>query len=204
MENIEEWLKDEYLIKKRTCNEIAKELNKDPKTIWSWMKKYGIQTRSRGGESSKGSFSKGHKFGVGRVHTVDTKNKIREKCIIDGRVPYLGKDGKHWLKGIRGEKHPTWKGGLTPDRQSFYSSEIWSEVIKEVWKRDNAICQNCGEFHNTDTKRGTFHIHHIISFQIKEYRADLNNLVLLCKKCHRWVHSKKNINKKIIKNVKQS
>jgi len=32
----------------------------------------------------------------------------------------------------------------------------------------------------------------------KEIRADANNLVLLCVKCHRFVHSKKNINGEFI------
>lgn len=54
-----EWLVNEYITKKRTCNDIAKELKKDPKTIWSWLKKYEIPTRSRGGDSSSGSFKKG-------------------------------------------------------------------------------------------------------------------------------------------------
>jgi hypothetical protein len=35
MENIKEWLENEYVTKKRTCNDISKELSKDPKTIWS-------------------------------------------------------------------------------------------------------------------------------------------------------------------------
>ncbi len=111
----------------------------------------------------------------------------------------LNKDGVHWLKGVTGKEHPSFKGGLTPERQSVYSSEKWCEAVKEVWKRDNATCQNCGKHHNTEKNRGNFHIHHIISFQIKEHQTDSNNLILLCKECHKWVHSKNNINQKFIK-----
>ena len=194
-----EWLVNEYITKKRTCNDIAKELKKNPKTIWSWLKKYEIPTRSRGGDSSSGSFKKGSNIWAGRKHRQETKDKIRDARIKDGHVPYL-RNGEHWLKSVDTKDHPNYKGGMYPERQSFYSSEIWSEVVKEIWKRDNAICQNCGKHHNTKENRGNFHIHHIVSFQIKELRADINNLVLLCKECHRWVHSKKNINKKFIKN----
>jgi len=38
----------------------------------------------------------------------------------------------------------------------------------------------------------------VIGFANKEIRADANNLVLLCVKCHRFVHSKKNINGEFI------
>lgn len=200
MENIKEWLFIEYVTKKRTCNDIAKELFKDPKTIWSWLKKHNIPTRSRGGDSSSGSFKKGTNLWKGKKHKPETKEKIRQARLKDGHVPYLNKDGVHWLKGVKGKGHPSYKGGLTPERQSFYSSEIWSLAVKNVWERDNAICQNCGKNHNTEKNRGNFHIHHIISFQIPEFRAELSNLVLLCKECHLWVHSKKNINKKFIKN----
>lgn len=192
-----QYLIDEYITKKRTCNDIAKDVNKDPKTIWSWLKKYNIPTRKRGGESSSGSFKKGSNLWVGKKHTDETKQKIREARLKDGHVPYL-KNGEHWLKTVSTNKHPNYKNGLSPERQSFYSSLEWIELVKKIWSRDNAICQNCGKHHNTESNRGNFHIHHIVSFQVKEKRLDLDNLVLLCKECHRWVHSKNNINNKFI------
>ena len=71
-----EWLINEYITKKRTCNDIAKELNKDPKTIWSWLRKNEIPTRSRGGDSSSGSFKKGSNLWLGKKHKQETKDKI--------------------------------------------------------------------------------------------------------------------------------
>lgn len=194
-----DWLYIQYITKKRTANDISKEVKKDPKTVWSWLKKHEIPTRPRGGNSSSGSFKKGCKLWVGKKHKQETKEKIRQARIKDGHVPYLNKDGVHWLKGLKPENHPNYKGGLTHERQSFYSSKEWSNSVKKVWKRDNAICQNCGKKHNSSKNRGSFHIHHIISFQVPEFRAELSNLVLLCKECHLWVHSKKNIKQKLIK-----
>lgn len=198
MEN-KEWLINEYITKKRTCNDIAKELNKDPKTIWSWLKKNEIPTRSRGGDSSSGSFKKGSNLWLGKKHKQETKDKIRDARIKDGHVPYL-RNGEHWLKSVETKDHPNYKGGLSPERQSFYSSREWSEAVKKVWQRDKAICQKCGKNHNEEKNRGNFHIHHLVSFQVRELRSEVSNLILLCKDCHRWVHSKKNINKQFIKN----
>jgi hypothetical protein len=103
---------------------------------------------------------------------------------------------KYW--GLKGEQNgmynkkgsinPNWKGGFTPERQAFYSSLEWKRCIPAVWKRDNATCRNCKTKDNTKT----FAIHHIVSFAVKEKRADIDNLILLCRKCHCWVHSKQN------------
>jgi thymidylate synthase (FAD) len=95
-----------------------------------------------------------------------------------------------------------WKGGLTPERQALYASPEWVDAVKMVWARDNATCQKCGAHHNTAKSRGTFHIHHIVSFMVRELRADVDNLVLLCRDCHHWVHSKSNESKLFIKESK--
>lgn len=42
------------------------------------------------------------------------------------------------------------------------------------------------------------HIHHIIPIENKEYRTDIKNLILLCSKCHGFVHSKKNTDKEFL------
>lgn len=101
-----------------------------------------------------------------------------------------GSDNPMWNK--RGELNPRWLGGVTPERQSFYTSEEWRKACSFVWKRDKATCRRCG------LRRGNlpdmpFHIHHIESFANKELRGDSSNLVLLCEACHQFVHSRKNV-----------
>lgn len=192
-----EWLMDHYFNKGLNCVDIGKIVNRDPKSVWSWLVGYGITLRKRGADSSPGTFIKGHKKGIGRIHTTETKDKIRQARINDGHVPYL-KDGKHWLKGMKGAIHPTWKGGITPERQSVYSSPEWCEAVKVVWKRDDATCQRCKKRQN-EMRDIKFHIHHIESFMVREKRTDPDNLVLLCPTCHRYVHSKKNVTKLFIK-----
>lgn len=195
---IESWLRAEYIDKKRTANDISREVGRDAKTVWSWLKKFDIPTRPRGGESSSGSFKKGHQSTLGFKHSDETKERLREIALADGRRPW-GKENEPYWRGKRGDQHPCYKGGLTPERQFVYSSQEWIDSVKEVWKRDNATCQNCGRHHNTAKNRGTFHIHHIVSFQVCELRTEVSNLVLLCYDCHKFVHSKKNIDKKFIK-----
>lgn len=90
----------------------------------------------------------------------------------------------------KGLNNPNWKGGITKDRQVFYSSRKWRKIVKDVFKRDNYQCQRCGIVGKQENK---LHIHHIISFKNVNKRDDIGNLILLCQKCHNWVHSKKNI-----------
>ena len=103
--------------------------------------------------------------------------------------------------GRNGDLNPNWKGGITPERQSFYVSEEWKNAVKEVFIRDNFACVICGQTHKD--KNHPLHVHHIVSFRIESLRADPNNLILLCKTCHNWVHSKQNINKQYIKTYEQ-
>lgn len=100
-----------------------------------------------------------------------------------------GPDNPMWNK--RGELNPMWRGGVTPERQAFYTGREWKEACSFVWKRDNATCQRC-TLHKQDDASVPFHIHHIESFANAELRADPTNLVLLCEPCHRFVHSKEN------------
>lgn len=106
-----------------------------------------------------------------------------------------GSDNPMWNK--KGELNPNWRGGITPERNAFYSSQEWKKACSSVWKRDKATCKRCGT-----TKKEfpdiPFHIHHIKSFKYKELRAEVNNLILLCEICHHWVHSRRNENNEFL------
>ena len=101
-----------------------------------------------------------------------------------------GQDNPMW--GRKGNLNPRWLGGITPERQSFYISQEWKDVCLLVWKRDNATCRRCGLDKRTHINI-PFHIHHIESFANKDLRSEINNLVLLCEKCHHFIHSRENI-----------
>ena len=127
------------------------------------------------------------KHGIPRRSTSETR-----------QIKYWGTSGSDtpmWNK--KGELSTNWKGGISPERQSFYSSSEWKTACSSVWKRDNAICQRCG-IRKSESPDLPFHIHHIESFAVIEKRADVTNLILLCEICHHWVHSKKNIKKEFL------
>jgi len=101
-----------------------------------------------------------------------------------------GSDNPMWNK--RGELNPRWLGGVTPQRQAFYTSAAWKAACASVWKRDKAACRRCGLL-RSDGQDMPFHIHHVVSFANSALRADPSNLVLLCEACHHFVHSRGNV-----------
>ncbi len=119
----------------------------------------------------------------------------KPKCLDCGITlrSYIGKrcvpcNKKHqW--GINSSR---WEGGITPEREKVASTLEWKNLVSNVWKWHDATCDLCGKKKTKPNQQ--YHIHHIITFAVKEQRLNPNNLVLLCAKCHRWVHSKKNIN----------
>ena len=89
-----------------------------------------------------------------------------------------------WNKGqeyhqIRGEKHPNWRGGVTPLYEKIRKSlkyKIWRNA---VFKRDNYTCKNCGMI-----KCG-IEADHIKPFALfTKLRFKIGNGRTLCKKCH--------------------
>jgi hypothetical protein len=164
-----EWLKEEYEVKGRTLANIGEECAATSITILKYLRKHGIASRT-----------------------------TAESCKLAGTR--LGLRGpKNPMFGKRGADVPSWKGGCTPERQAFYSSEEWAKVSQQVWKRDNATCQRC--FTRKQLKSQRFCIHHLVSFAVKELRAELSNLVLLCEPCHNWIHSNANVNREFIREV---
>ena len=184
-----EWLRKKYLEERLTCSQIAGLVHRNQKRVWEWLRNLGIPTRQRG-HSSHITLGPPPSF-RGHQHTAATRAKIRQARINEGRIPaYI--NGVHWLRAYN-RKPATWKGGISPERQAFYATAEWKSAARIVWQRDQGRCRQCNGLAGTlDRKMGTFHIHHIDSFMIRERRADTTNLVLLCRLCHLWTHSKKN------------
>ena len=84
-------------------------------------------------------------------------------------------------KGMpKGMNHWNWKGGVTSPRQ--LEQKKWA---KQVFKRDNYTCQECGA-KNGNGKTIKLEAHHKNSWWgHPELRSDLNNGVTLCKDCHK-------------------
>lgn len=193
------WLRERYIDERMPAPRIAEILSVDASTVLGWLRDAGVTTRKRGAESSPFTFRKGQvSLFKGRKHTEEYKQRVREKRLQDGHVPYLV-NGVHYLKGKRGPEVHSWKGGVTPERQSFYAGVPWKTAVKAVWARANAKCERCGIHHNTRERRGTFHVHHVVSFaESVALRAEPSNLRLLCKECHLFVHSRANSGRELL------
>jgi 5-methylcytosine-specific restriction endonuclease McrA len=195
-----EWLVQKYLVEKLNCAEIARIVNRDTKSVWNWLKDFRIPTRPRGHDSKETQFKSGQTSAFkGRRHTIKTRKLLSKIAKADGRVPFDPAVGPPY-KGKRGAEIPSWKGGVTPERQVFYSTAEWKAAVKAVWAKDNGTCQRCGIMKRYN--RGVvFHIHHIVPFEVVELRSEVSNLVLVCKPCHYWIHSNKNTNGLLIRSV---
>ena len=122
------------------------------------------------------------------------KHGIERRSIQEVReIKYWGAAGdKNGMYGRTGEDNPQWKGGITPDRQAVYVSREWKAAALAVRERDGRLCQACGEHKDLQ-------IHHIAGFEHKELRTDKNNLILLCRGCHIWVHSRANTERRFLR-----
>lgn len=191
----EEWLRNQYWLQEKSCVDIANEVGRDPKTVWAWMKFYGIETRPRGHNPGP-HFKTGHQIWVGRKHKKSSRKKMSDARKRIGGVPYL-KNGKHWMhnEDYDPSQHPHWQGGSSPERQEIYGSPEWKRLVAQIYARDKRTCQKCGKVKRRDDP---FDIHHIAPFRCKKLRMVLSNLILLCEPCHYWIHSKYNTKGELI------
>jgi len=100
------------------------------------------------------------------------------------RIKISKNNARIWLGKKRpelsGDKHPNWKGGITPINESIRNSRDYKEWQKLVIKKDLYICLHCGE---VDSR---LEADHIKPFSVyPELRFDINNGQTLCKVCHK-------------------
>ena len=188
-----EWLFQKYVVEGLSTYDIGKIVGRDPKNVYNKLKDFGIPTRTRGETLQKNAWWKQGlpSKRIGKKHSDKTKIKISETRIKKGIKGMSGKDNPMF-----GKRSPNWKGGVTPERQKLYGQELWKSIVKEVFERDNWLCKKCGGKHEY---RNPLHTHHIKSWaDYPDNRFDLGNLITLCKRCHNWIHSKKNIERELL------
>lgn len=177
-----------YIDERKGCPEIARGVGCDSTTVRVWLLAAGVNLRRRGDIANM----RGRHRAPGWRHTPEAVEKVRVASIARGAVPYL-RNGKHWLKGEPPEANPRWLGGVTPERQEFYRSPEWKAACVAVYRRADARCERCNaDARKVDRGLGLFDVHHIISFAVREFRAEVWNLALLCESCHYFVHSRAN------------
>lgn len=203
----DEWLRDRYHGDGLTQAEIAAECEVSPRCIRTWMDRHGIDTRDVEGEN--------HGL-YGEERDEETKRKIADALEgreFDDQTRARISEAQHGrsldeetreaiseaLSGtsnsnetraliseaMTGERNPNWEGGY----YRRYGAG-WAVARERALDRDE-VCQRCGE----DGTNLELDVHHVIpvrAFHEAEDRAladahDLDNLVVLCKRCHALV-----------------
>lgn len=170
-----EWLYEQYITCGRSTTDIAEDLNKDPSTIAHWLRKYNIPRRPVGSMSQE------------RI----LKNRVEVYCSYCGSKILKSharakRCKQHFCKHECSEKwhskenNANYKGFRTD--QTGRTSFEYRQWRKEVLKRDQHTCQNCGNKNN-------LHVHHLLKYsECEDLRVDIDNGVTLCKKCHYEAH----------------
>ena len=123
-------------------------------------------------------YQKGNKYRLGKKHTLETIEKIKET--LRKKYPN-GKpinSGCFTLGKTKGEKNVNWNGG-----SSFvpYSVDWTSTLRRAIRERDKYICQIC-------YNEGNF-VHHI---DYNKKNCNPFNLINLCNKCHTMTNHNRN------------
>lgn len=152
-----------------------------------------------------------YKKGIGNGLSYEEKPWLKDPKYLElQRINHLGKPsywkgkkrpdmGEHLSKISKGqrrspktefkkgqfakEKHPNWKGGISPESKLERAKPAYAEWRLMVFGRDNFTCQECG-------RKGIYlHAHHIMEFaKHTKLRLDVENGITLCKDCHMKLH----------------
>lgn len=143
------------------------------------------------------------KLGLGRKQSEATVQKRVAKLIGQKRNPE--QKLRIRLAIPKGKDNHSWRGGISPIAYRLRRSLEMGLWRKQVFERDDYICQDCGE------RGGFLHAHHIVEFstilQVLLQRCgnsklffeamndsvlwDVKNGITLCVKCHKLMHLKR-------------
>ncbi|UPW00564.1 NUMOD3 domain-containing DNA-binding protein [Halorussus gelatinilyticus] len=198
------WLKVKYRDEGLTQKEIADECGVSPSTIRKYMKKFDIPTREMRGENhpmhgrerTEEEKRKISESLEGRSLSEETRRRmsksregneipdaVRERIATSLEGITRSKETRQKMsKSTAGEDNPNWRGGYS----KRYGSG-WSVAREAVRERDE-VCQHCGH----DGTRRRLEVHHIVPVRVfrdverleVEDAHAVENLVLLCKRCH--------------------
>jgi len=166
-----EWLRKKYVEEKLSIYEIANIYGYNPSTVYFWLKKLNIPTRSKSeaqmgekniyygkhlpekmkrkiSESCKGRFfSKEHrrKIGEANKYRIWTEESRRKMSKSHKGQKFSREHIEKISKKTEGNKNPNWKGGITKLFFKVHNSFKYRQWRSDVFTRDNWTCQECGQ-----------------------------------------------------------
>ena len=213
-----DWLMKKIHINGLSFLQISKEVGINFKTLWYWLRKFGIIAPNQGL-----SFAK-----LKEREVIDYKKRdwlYKEYIVKRKSIKQIAKEQKktihiihYWLikNGIErrddieenrkrwaGKNNPNWKGGTTKLRDRIRNSKKYRRWRKSVFERDNYTCQKCKK------RGGKLCVHHKKSFAdilaklTKNYFVIMRNNELWnrengetqCIKCHKKTKNYLNFNR---------
>lgn len=112
----------------------------------------------------------------------------RYKTMVGSKGSNAG--GGAWMSG---ENNINFKHGLSSHRAPRDVTKV-NQWRRRVFERDKYTCKRCGY-----DKGKILRAHHLAMWsQFPELRYELSNGLTLCDECHKWVHSKNNINRELL------
>lgn len=112
----------------------------------------------------------------------------RYKNMVGSKAPNAG--GGAWMMG---KNNINYKHGKSSETLARDLTKV-NRWRRRIFERDRYKCQKCG-----DDKGGNLRAHHIKTWaNFPELRYELTNGITLCDSCHKWVHSKRNIEKEYL------
>lgn len=127
---------------------------------------------------------------VGVPKSEATKEKLRQARLRQVFTPEQKKKSLDaLLRSIqlhKGDKHPNWKGGITPENEKIRNSKEYKLWRTAVFERDNYTCIWCGARNGKGVKAVYLQADHIKPFAyFPELRFAIDNGKTLCAPCHR-------------------
>jgi len=173
-----EFLEQEYIINKKTQNQIAKIVNCNRRTVSVYLKKYNIPSYLMG--DRKGKLASNYIDGrtLLKYFCIDCKKEISWFTAFYGNKRCRSCATKEQVKNPK--NNPAYIDG-----RSFedYPREFTQQLRDFIRTRDNFACQNCGmtEEEHLIINNQVLHVHHI---DYNKQNCNKSNLITVCIRCN--------------------
>lgn len=204
-----DWLYNEYIIKNRQADDIAKEFSINIRTLREWISKFGLikYGKLKTELSRKDLYDMYFVKHMTSVEIANIYNSTGNSVIsllkeygydIPSRselldVYYNQKGGYEKVRATQstmenrikvscrqhGISMNEFNGFSTSEQHLARNNTYYKEWIRKVFERDNYTCQCCGK------RGGNLNAHHLYNFsEYETLRYDVDNGITLCERCH--------------------